>query len=106
MSQELQRLLDDALVGNVTDVLARLNTRQIQELEEAVRLEAAGDEGAEALLEVLQAELGDDFEPAYNALQRVSALGSRNRLFQTPTTAGTPNLPAGTGRTDAFGNIT
>ncbi|MDY6785854.1 MAG: polymorphic toxin type 28 domain-containing protein [Cyanobacteriota bacterium] len=59
----------EAIANTAQDagVFARLSPDQIQRLDRAVLLEAAGDEGAEALLGELRRELGDDFEAAYDA---------------------------------------
>ncbi|WP_017660514.1 hypothetical protein [Baaleninema simplex] len=67
----LQRVIIENSPTGGTEVFSRLKTRQIQELGEAVRLEAAGDEGAETLLERLRTDLGDNFDLAYDALQHL-----------------------------------
>ncbi|WP_017660512.1 hypothetical protein [Baaleninema simplex] len=48
----------------------RLTPEQIQRLDRAAVLEFEGDESADALLRGLRDELGDDFDPAYDALQQ------------------------------------
>ncbi|WP_017660509.1 polymorphic toxin-type HINT domain-containing protein [Baaleninema simplex] len=74
------------------DVFARLTPEQIQRLDRAAVLEFEGDESADALLRGLRDELGDDFDPAYDALQRAPVAEGVTKCF----IAGTPVLtPSG-----------